>query len=984
MVRKKDIEKRIREIGRALHERSISAVPSVFDRSGWMGSVLDRAMLDEQFKVNLFRFTDVLPVLRTDELVVRVLKEYFSDEKEAHGLLKWGLKGLPAKGVLSSMAGSVIRRNGEAMARHFIAAGTAEESVSVVEAMRKDGFAFGIDILGEVVVSEKEVRAYRDRYLELLGVLAPVVSEWPEDQLLDRDHRGPVPAMNISLKVSSFYSQIDPVDWEGSIRRTRENLRPVFQRAKETGASVTLDMEHSYLKDLTIAVFKSILEEEEFRDGPAAGIALQAYLKDTGKDLDELIDWIKKKDRPVTVRLVKGAYWDYEIAVNRQREWPVPVFLSKEETDYRFEELTRILLNNTSHVNPAIATHNMRSISHAVAAAESLGLGKSMYEFQMLYGMAEPVREAVKGSGHRVRIYTPVGELIPGMAYLVRRLLENTSNESFLKRSFVESLPFDELIKAPGASYNEPADTEKKGFLNEPALDFSKAENRDMMKNALRSVRKKFGKEYPLAIGGEEVHRKDKIRSFNPARPDETVGTVSVASDEDADRAVSEARNAFRQWRVTTPQERAAYLTKTASSFRKQRAELAALEVYEVGKSWKEADSDVAEAIDYLEYYALEMVRLGSARRLGNHPGEINQYSYTPRGVGVVISPWNFPLAIAAGMISAGIVTGNSVIFKPSGLSPVTGWKLFELFRESGLPQGVLQFVPGPGEKTGEYLVSHPGTDFITFTGSKRAGLRIVELAGRTHAGQRNVKKVVAEMGGKNAIIIDETADPDEAVKGVIESALGYQGQKCSACSRIIIIGDAHDAFCARLADAMDSVPIGDPEDPGSYMGPLIDKAALEKTLSYIRDGDGFGDRMFLRQVSSEGFFSGPAIFTNVAPDSPLAQDEIFGPVLSVIKVNDIDEAIETANNTLYALTGGIFSRSPANIEKVRAGLSAGNVYINRAITGAIVGRQPFGGTGMSGVGSKAGGPDYLVQFMNPRNVSENTMRKGFTPIEEI
>jgi RHH-type proline utilization regulon transcriptional repressor/proline dehydrogenase/delta 1-pyrroline-5-carboxylate dehydrogenase len=985
MIHNKEMEARIREIGKALYERSASDVPSVFDTSRWTGNAVEWAMADERFKINLFRFIDVLPALKTDALVVKVLKEYFSDEKEAHGFLKWGLKGLPSKGLLSSMAGKVIRQNVEAMARQFIAARDAEEAVSVVEAMRKDGLAFGIDVLGEVVVSEKEVRAYRDRYLDLLGVLAPVVSAWPEEPLLDRDDRGTVPRTNISLKISSFYSQLDPVDWAGSITRAKDSLRPVFQKAKETGSSITFDMEHYYLKDLTIAIFKSMLEEEEFRELPFAGIALQAYLKDTIKDLNELIAWTKKMNRIITVRLVKGAYWDYEIAVNRQREWPVPVFVNKEETDYRFEELTHTLLSNTSHVNPAIATHNIRSISYAISVAESLGLEKNAYEFQMLFGMAEPVRTAVKGMGHRVRIYTPAGELIPGMAYLVRRLLENTSNESFLKRSFVESVPFKELIKAPGKPVNAVnKEEEKTGFVNEPPLDFSKAENRDMMKNALISASKDFGRAYPLVIGGEEVYKKEKIRSFNPARPDETIGNVSVASTEDADVAVREARKAFRQWKTTPPEERAAYLTGAAGMFRKQRAELAALEVYEVGKSWKEADADVAEAIDYLEYYAREMVRLGRARRLGNHPGEINEYLYEPKGTGVVISPWNFPLAIATGMVSAGIVTGNCVIFKPSGLSPVTGWRLFELFRNSGLPKGVLQFLPGPGEEIGEYLVSHPGIDFITFTGSRGAGLRIVERAGTTHEGQRNVKRVVAEMGGKNAIIIDQTADVDDAVKGVLESALGYQGQKCSACSRVIIVGEAHDSFCERMKEAMDSINIGDPENPGNFMGPLIDEAALKKTRSYIKDGEGYGNKLFSRQTDGKGYFSGPVIFVNVDPDSPLAQDEIFGPLLSVIKVNDIDEAIETANNSLYALTGGIFSRSPANIEKVRTGLTAGNLYINRSITGAIVSRQPFGGFGMSGVGSKAGGPDYLLQFMNPRSISENTMRKGFTPIEKI
>jgi RHH-type proline utilization regulon transcriptional repressor/proline dehydrogenase/delta 1-pyrroline-5-carboxylate dehydrogenase len=303
-----------------------------------------------------------------------------------------------------------------------------------------------------------------------------------------------------------------------------------------------------------------------------------------------------------------------------------------------------------------------------------------------------------------------------------------------------------------------------------------------------------------------------------------------------------------------------------------------------------------------------------------------------------------------------------------------------EIFNRSGLPEGVLQFVPGSGAEVGEYLVSHPDTDFIAFTGSKDVGLRIVQHAGEVRSGQRNVKKVIAEMGGKNAIIVDDTADMDEAIKGVLGSALGFQGQKCSACSRVIIIGDIYSRFCERLKEAMDSIRIGPPEDPASFIGPVVDKAAQEKVNSYVELGKKTESPLLIRQVEKEGYFCGPAIFKDVSPDSRMAQEEIFGPVLSLMHVRDIDEALTVANNTIYALTGGLYSRSPSNIAKVKKELRAGNVYINRKITGAMVGRQPFGGFGMSGVGSKAGGPDYLLQFMNPRSISENTMRKGFTP----
>jgi RHH-type proline utilization regulon transcriptional repressor/proline dehydrogenase/delta 1-pyrroline-5-carboxylate dehydrogenase len=898
MSNHKSLEDRIREIGEHIYSSSKAEIPSVFDKSRWIGNAVDWAMKDEDFKINLLRFIDVLPALRTDERIVSLLKEYFSDDEEACGIMKWGLKGLPAKGIVSSILGKSIKQNVEAFARQFIAGKDVEDALDFLLSLRNDGLAFGIDILGEVVVSEKEVKGYMDRYLNLLSAINTVVHEWPEDPLLDRDDKGPLSRVSISLKVSSFYSQFDPVDWEGSIENAKNNLRPLFRKAKEINAAITFDMEHYYIKDLTIALFKSMLEEEEFADGPFAGIALQTYLMDAREDLHELINWAKGNRRRISIRLVKGAYWDYEIAVNRQRDWSVPVYLNKEETDLAFEELTSLLLKNTSHISPAIASHNMRSISHAIACAESLGLSMESYEIQMLYGMAEPIRSAVKEMGCRVRIYTPLGELLPGMAYLVRRLLENTSNESFLKRSFVDSLPFDELMKPPEHSDREVKKEKESVFRNEPPLDFSKPESRERMILALKDMRKEFNKKYPLFISGEEVWKDEEITSVNPSNPDEIIGSVSLADKDDADRAVDEAMKAFSEWKNTSAQKRSEYLFKAAEEFRKKRFELAALQVHEVGKSWKEADGDVIEAIDYCNYYGHEMIKLSNSQRLGDYPGEINEYLYEPKGIGVVIAPWNFPLAISAGMVTAGIVSGNCVIYKPSGLSPVTGWNLMEVFRKAGLPEGVLQFVAGHGKEIGGHLVSHPAIDIITFTGSREVGLNIVELAGKTRAGQKNVKKVIAEMGGKNAIIVDETADIDDAVKGTLESALGYQGQKCSACSRIIVIYEVFGEFCDRLKEAMDSMNMGPPEKPGNFLGPLIDNTALQKTRSYISEGENYGKKIFSGNAPEKGYFTGPTLFVDVASDSPLAQEEIFGPVLSILQVKNIDEAIETANHT--------------------------------------------------------------------------------------
>jgi len=932
---------------------------------------MEWSMKNEDFKIRLFRFIDVLPSLKTDDLVVRLLHEYFSGVTEVPKIISGGIGMITRKGIAPLVAGRVIRRSVESLARQFIAGNNADDVSSALDTLSKDGTEFSIDLLGEVVVSDKEARAYADRYLALLDILP-------------KRYPGEAPS-DVSIKISSFYSQLDPVDWEGSITRTKEGLRPLLRKAKDLKISVTFDMEHCYYKGLIIEVFKSILEEEEFKELPSAGIALQAYLKDTSDDIPELIRWARERGRKISVRLVKGAYWDYEVVVNRQKGWPVPVFLNKGETDLSFERLTRLLFENRDIVHPAIATHNLRSISHAIALADTLRISKQAFEFQMLYGMAEPLRKVLRERGFRIRVYTPLGELIPGMSYLVRRLLENTSNESFLRKSFIEGTSFEDLIQAPQvqkvASGEERSDEH---FRNEPLLDFSITVNRKHMADALEAIKKKINREYPLCIGDRVFRTDQEILSLNPARPHEVVGRVSSGARKEADAALEAALKVSKQWRNTDPKDRAAYLFKAAQEIRRIRVELAALEVIEVGKTWKDADSDVCEAVDYLEYYGREMLRLGKLKILGDYPGEDNEYRYLPKGIGVVISPWNFPLAIATGMTSAAIVSGNCVIFKPSGLSPITGYKLFEVFKSIGLPSGVLQFLPGPGSKIGEYLVSHPAIDFIAFTGSKEVGLRIVQLASETAMGQRNVKKVIAEMGGKNAVLVDETADLDEAVQGIIESAFGYQGQKCSACSRVIVIGDIFSILCERLREAIESMRLGPPEEPGIFLGPVIDGVAQKKIMEYVEIGKQEGKVLLERKVSGDGFFIGPAVFIDVKPESRIATEEIFGPVLAIMRAKDNDEAIRMATESLYALTGGLYSRSPANIQKVKEEFLVGNLYINRKITGALVGRQPFGGFGMSGVGSKAGGPDYLLQFMNPVCTSENTLRRGFAPHRKV
>jgi RHH-type proline utilization regulon transcriptional repressor/proline dehydrogenase/delta 1-pyrroline-5-carboxylate dehydrogenase len=977
------LEAAILRIGRDLAARSAGEAPSIFQPRWWSASLLDLCLKDEAFKVQLFRFIDVLPSLSSDAQVAGLLHEYFGDTT-VPASLQWGLKSVAATGLGAGLSAKAIRNQVEQMAQTFIAGSSIEQALPALARLWKEGRGYSVDLLGEATVSEREADRYRDQCLAALAALGRESASWPEMPLLERDHLGKVPRVNLSVKLSALYSQLDPIDPEGAYGAVAARLRPLFDVAMALPAAITIDMEQAELKNLTLMIFMRLLSEEAYRTYPHGGLALQAYHKDAEADLDALVRWARSRKAPVTVRLVKGAYWDADTVRYRQRGWPLPLFEHKSESDASYERLALALVRHAGVVRPAFGTHNLRTLAHAEATLQAAGLAPHACEYQMIYGMAEPLQAAVAQMGRRVRLYAPVGELLPGMAYLVRRLLENTSNESFLRKEYVEHESVDHLLVPPAV---EPAPSRvvdaaaESGFRNEPHRNFSVESTRAAFRDAIAAVKQQFGRTWPshasVPAAGEE------LISRYPADPSVIVGRSRGMAPSDVARLVEQAHRIREAWAARPAGQRAEVLIRGAAIMRRRRDELAAWEIFETGKSWTEADADVAEAIDFCEFYAREMLRLGRPKRLGHEPGELNYLLYAPRGVAAVIAPWNFPLAIPTGMVAAALVTGNAVVFKPSERAPIMGTLLAGILAEAGLPDGVLQCAPG-GPEIGRALVACPGVQIVVFTGSKAVGLRILADTAQAAPRQHAVTRVVAEMGGKNAIIVDATADLDEAVTGVVASFTGYQGQKCSACSRAIVHEGVHDLFLKRLADAVASLSIGPPEDPGHRVGPVIDERARDSIRQHIETGKREGRLVVERQIGGPGFYVGPAVFADVRPEHRLAQEEIFGPVLAVMKARTFDEAIELANSTCYALTGGLYSRSPINVQKARERFEAGNLYINRGITGALVGRQPFGGYRLSGVGAKAGGEDYLAQFMVARVISENTLRRGFAPPEPV
>jgi len=990
------IEARVQSIGRDLLAKSLAAQPTVLSPDYWAEQAGEWVLADDDLKVRLFRLVDCMPMLDDPAAVDRHLREYLDVEtiEKLPLMLRTALKAARS-GILAPFAARAVRAAMLAQAKRFIAGTTPTEAAKAALRERRRHRGFTLDLLGEAVTSDTEADAYAAAYARLLEELPAEAARWPADPLVDDGPDGPLPRVNVSIKLSALDSQFDCVDPAGTTARVLARLRPLWRLARRQGAQVHVDMESHATKDLALAIFQTIAMEEEFRDWSHCGVVVQCYLREAPHDLVHLAEWAKRRGTPVWVRLVKGAYWDYETIHARAAGWPVPVWQEKWQTDTCYETATTFVMEHADLLRPALGSHNLRSLAHGMAVAEALGLDRRGVEMQMLYGMGDAEKEAVTAAGWRMRVYMPYGELVPGMAYLVRRLLENSSNDSFLRAGFVKHVPPEQLLAPPlppaELPEREPPAAAAGGnathpFGNEPLADFAIAANREAFAHALARARAACDSPplVPVVIGGQRTEPADRFDRRDPSELGRTVARVCAASPADARRAIAAARAAQPAWQAAGVRRRADVLRAAAAIMRARRFDLAATQVVEVGKPWREADADVAEAIDFCEYYAAEAERLFAPRRV-DVPGEENATAHLPRGVAAVIAPWNFPLAILCGMSTAALVTGNAVVMKPAEQSSLTGLQLFEILLQAGVPPGTLAFLPGRGEEVGPVLVSHPDTAIVAFTGSRAVGLAINRLAAEASAApeSRAIKKVIAELGGKNAIIIDDDADLDEAVVGVVASAFGFQGQKCSACSRVIVLDQVHDAVVARLAEAVKSLRVGPAGDPGTRVGPVVDGEARDRVRSFIEIGHRDGRLIAAVDVgplTERGWFVGPHVFGDADPAGPLGQQEIFGPVLAVFRARDFEHALELANATDYALTAGVFSRSPARLRQAADHLAAGNIYVNRGITGALVNRQPFGGYRMSGIGSKAGGPDYLLQFTVPRTVTENTMRRGFAP----
>ena len=1023
-------EAQIQERGRRLLKALRAAEARIQSRR--QQKTLSIALKSPRLKTSLLRFVDVLPSLKSPDQILSLIREYFKEGDL--GLLSKGLARLPP-----ALAAAAAKKQVLETAKIFIAGSSGRGALKTLAGIRQNGMAFSLDLLGEATLSEAEGESYQKKYLDLMDILLEAKSEWAGGGPRgggagcdDYDQMGAVPSVNLSVKATALYSQIREEAWEHSKRELKKRLRPLFQKAAEKFIFLNLDMEQYRHKRLFMEIFQELLMEDDLKNYPHFGLAAQACLKESFEDIKNLIAFARRRRIPFSVRLVKGAYWDSEVLTARQKNWPIPVYAGKALTDLNFERCAALLLQSGGFVKTAIASHNIRSIACALAIQEKNP--NSCLEFQTLYGIGEAAAEALKGEGLRPRLYTPVGELLPGISYLVRRLLENSSSQSFILSAVSKNQPAEILLAPPAAAApagqkaglrggaaegaasggggeaaiqyppaenlwrrvfykktgpanppnNESGSRRLQGFQNYPPLDFSIRQNRERFQQALEAWRRKLPSEVPLMIEGRELRSLKILERENPARSDQLVSRAHLCGEEQAERAVQTAADFFETYRDTPAEERIACLERLASLIQEREFELSALETLETGKPWAEAHADVAEAIDFCRYYAESFRQLSKRRRNCEISGEESFSSYEPAGPAAVIAPWNFPLAILTGMTAAPLVCGSPVLIKPAEQSPLTALQLARLLLKSGFPKESFAFLPGRGERIGAFLARHRKVPIVSFTGSFETGAQIIKetsaAAGGRFEGQRRIKRLILEMGGKNAIILDSSADLDEAIPGILASAFGFQGQKCSACSRALIVEDIYERFIERFLPAAESLIQGPPEQPESFIGPLIDRESLDRVRRFLKQEEGSFQVLYKGKELEGGWFLPPMALACGDPNAPLMQKELFAPVLAIAKAGSFEQALQIANNSRFGLTAGLYSRRPSHIEMFKRRAEAGNIYINRNCVGAMVQRHPFGGRKMSGLGSKAGGPEYLKQFLREKTCAENTMRRGFSP----
>ena len=828
---------------------------------------MDWAMSDPDFRVDLFRFIDVLPMLNETEQVSRHVKEYLLKEgRSLPTLLGTAFKAVTIRPTAGIAARTLRKQVGETGAR-FIIGSDAKTALPSLKKMYKNSIAFSVDLLGEATLSDVEAEEYERRYMDLIDYLADQTAKWPADEMIETDHHGSIPRVNVSLKISALAPALDVVDIKGSVERLMKHVLPIFLHAKKKNVFVHMDLEQWDYHHITYELFEQIALHPEIKDWPHIGVVVQGYLKESEQDILNLLELAKRRGNPITIRLVKGAYWDFEVVHALQHGYEIPVYTDKAATDLHYEKMSKLLLENYEHLPPAFASHNLRSLVFCMAQAEELGVPKNAFEFQVLHGMTEPLRNALRSLDYRTRVYAPVGALLPGIAYQVRRLLENTANNSFLRMAYHDGVDINKQLSQPEPKTpTSPPKHMKIGDMYSPFenceyTDFNAADTLQNFQSAAEKVSCVLPFKVPVVLNGQEKTTDKILKHPCPSDSNRIAAEVSCATLQDVEAAVQSAMNALPDWRSTSLEARAQLLEKWADNMQADRVELAAQQMWEEAKPWREADADVAEAIDFCRYYARQAISELGPRRQGGMMGEDSQLWYEGRGPTVVIAPWNFPLAILCGMAAAALVAGNPVILKPAEQSSGVAYEMYLRMKQAGFPPKSSNSFPASAKKSVPPLSTIRLLPTSPSPAAKMSDCKSFRKLPSPNPKPSQVKRVVCEMGGKNAIIVDDDSDLDEAISGVVYSAFGFAGQKCSACSRVLVLERVYDQFVERLIEATKSHIVTAGHLPECDIPPVIDQDAYNRLQDVIANPGADCKKLYIGQTPQGGWYVPPAIF---------------------------------------------------------------------------------------------------------------------------
>lgn len=915
--------------------------------------ILNEMLRDEATKKRMIAFLDVV-TNAPNRTVVDLLRAYFPrGGQNSQGLLRLALNLGVSPWIPAFLKIWGIRLGLQGMARRFLAGEDSEAALAQARHWRAHGVQATLDVVQENVVSVREADHYTETVVKL-------IREWRrETDMAPRTAAG-IPVRHISVKLSGLTQRFDPLAHDWVMQDVGKRLLQIFKEAKESAdrgapVMVNVDLEDYAVRDLSYDIFWNTLNHSELAGWQDAAVVVQAYYKESAHSLQKLLEKAEEHHKRIQIRLVKGAYHSYEQIRAARNGWEVPVFLTQAETDQNFRRLADMALQKHPAIHLAIGSHNLEDMAYVQARREEMNIPIHEVEHQFLRGVGNHLARAAVQLGIPARFYGPFGSKANGLGYMVRRLDEVKINSAIGE---THSAGTWADYRARRQRVNPPAtNSANTGFVNAAESDFSKSRVRSAMAEAIERLKSRFPLAVTPLIASEQTyhrHRREAQVNVNPGNWRENVSEIWEARPEDISQAIEAAQRGHQTWSSCSQAERSAILNRAADLVHERQYEIAAYLVTEAGKPWHLALGEVNEGIDFLRSYALDALEVSKQREA--------------LGVGVAIAPFNFPFAIALGEMAGGLALGNAMILKPSEQTPAVGKLLVEILREAGVPPEAVQFLPGK-KNVGENLVASPQVDFVVFTGSLGAAMDITENA-RLHPSERHgYKIVVAETGGKNAMIIDKTADLDVAVKAVLDGAFLMSGQRCSATSRVFVDEKIADDFMARLVQGAQSMIVGDPTHPETQVGPQIDHAAYDKVMRYLTLGAQWGSSYPPTFTAFQaGHYIGPWIFEGDHPQAPFAQQEIFGPALAVMRVRNMQEAVRLANDSPYGLTAGLISRDPRNIQYFFENIQAGNSYVNRSQVGAMVRRQPFGGLLDSGTGPKAGGQHYYVaRFGRPK-----------------